>query len=693
MTTLNKPFNTPYNTAPFSKIENDHFLPAFKIAIENAKAEIDAITENKELPTFKNTIEALDYSGEELDRISSIFFNLNSAETNDEIQKIAQEVSPLLSEFSNDITLNEALFKRVKAVYNSKSELDLTTEQETLLDKKYKSFSRNGANLPAEKKEKLRAIDKELSQLKLKFGEHILAETNRFEMHLTNEDDLSGLPDGAKEAAKQLAESKGKDGWLITLDYPSYIPFMTYADNRKLREQLAKAFGKKGFQNDELDNQAIVIKIANLRFQRAQLLGYKTHAHFVLEERMAETPEKVTSFLNELLDKAKPAAKEEFRKLENFAKELDTSTQPSQKFGQKGALGKGIDKLQKWDSAYYSEKLKQKLFDLDDEQLKPYFKLENVINGAFLVAEKLFGLQFEEIHTIDKYHADVLTYKVTDSDGELVSIFYADFFPRAGKRNGAWMTSYKPQMIKDGVNERPHVSIVCNFTKPTKSKPSLLTFNEVTTLFHEFGHALHGMLANTTYPSLSGTSVYWDFVELPSQVLENWCYEKEALELFATHYETGHVIPMELIDKIKASATFHEGMQTLRQLSFGLLDMGWHGIDPSTITDVKSHELNAFGDTKLYPDVPENCMSTSFSHIFQGGYSSGYYSYKWAEVLDADAFEYFKEEGIFNKAIAEKFKIYVLSQGGTENPMVLYKKFRGQEPQPEALLRRAGLLK
>ena len=676
MTILNNSFNTPYKTAPFSKIKTEDYLSAFNIAIEKAKAEIDAITANTEAPTFKNTIEALDYSGEELDRLSSIFFNLNSAETNDEIQKIAQEVSPLLSDFSNDITLNEALFKRVKAVYDAKSSLDLTTEQVTLLDKKYKGFSRNGANLQEDKKEKLRAIDKELSQLKLKFGEHILAETNKFEMHLTDESDLSGLPEGAKEAAKQLAESKDKDGWLITLDYPSYIPFMTYADNRALREKLSKAFGRKGFQNDELDNQNIVLKIAQLRFERAQLLGYKTHAHFVLEERMAETPEKVTSFLNELLEKAKPAANAEFEELEAFAKELDN-----------------IDQLQKWDSGYYAEKLKQKLFDLDDEQLKPYFKLENVINGAFTVANKLFGLQFEEINTIDKYHEDVLTYKVTDSEGELVSIFYADFFPRAGKRNGAWMTSFKPQMIKDGKNERPHVSIVCNFTKPTKSKPSLLTFNEVTTLFHEFGHALHGMLANTTYPSISGTSVYWDFVELPSQVLENWCYEKEALELFATHYETGEVIPMELVEKIKASATFHEGMQTLRQLSFGLLDMSWHGIDPSNITNVKSHEVDAFGDTSLYPDVAENCMSTSFSHIFQGGYSSGYYSYKWAEVLDADAFEYFKEEGIFNKTVADKFKTFVLSQGGTDNPMTLYKKFRGQEPKPEALLRRAGLLK
>ncbi|MBD0824145.1 M3 family metallopeptidase [Aestuariibaculum marinum] len=674
---LLKKFHTPFNTAPFSQINNSDFLPAIKEGIENAKAEIDAITNNPEAPTFQNTIEALDFSGEQLDRVSSIFFNLNSAETNDEIQKIAQEVSPMLSEFSNDITLNEALFKRVKAVYDAKDSLDLTTEQATLLDKKYKGFSRNGANLAEDKKQQLREIDKELSKLKLTFGENVLAETNKYELHITNEEDLAGLPEGAKEAAAQLAESKGKDGWLITLDYPSYIPFMTYANNRELRKTLAIAFGAKSFQNDELDNQAIVLKIVKLRHERANLLGYKTHADFVLEERMAKTPENVQTFLNDILEKAKPAAQAEFGNLEQFAKDLD-----------------GIDQLQKWDSAYYSEKLKQKLFNLDDEKLKPYFKLENVINGAFTVAEKLFGLQFEEINTIDKYHDDVLTYKVTNTNGDYISILYADFFPRPGKRNGAWMTVYKPQYVKDGENSRPHISIVCNFTKPTKSKPSLLTFNEVTTLFHEFGHALHGMLANTTYPSLSGTSVFWDFVELPSQVMENWCYEKEALELFATHYETGEVIPMELVEKIKESATFHEGMQTLRQLSFGLLDMSWHGSDsPEQITSVKDFETQAFENTKLYPDIAENCMSTSFSHIFQGGYSSGYYSYKWAEVLDADAFEYFKEEGIFSSEVARKFKDNILSQGGTDDPMTLYKRFRGKEPQPEALLRRAGLIK
>ncbi|CAM4269074.1 M3 family metallopeptidase [Zobellia roscoffensis] len=669
------PLLTPFDTAPFSKIENSHFQPAFLQAMKDARAEIDQITANPAEPSFENTIEALEFAGQQLDRISSVFFNLNSAETNEEIQKIAQEISPLLSEFSNDITLNEALFKRIKSVYGQKAALDLTIEQQTLLDKKYKSFSRNGANLNDDKKKRLREIDAELSKLKLKFGENVLAETNKYEKHLTNENDLDGLPEGEKEAAAQMAKSKDKDGWLITLDYPSYIPFMKYAKNRELRKELSLAFGSKAFHNDELDNQENVLKIANLRFERANLLGYKTHADFVLEERMAETPEKVHEFLNELLVKAKPAAEKEFVQLEDFAKELDS-----------------IDRLEKWDGSYYSEKLKQKLFNLDDEKLKPYFKLENVISGVFKVAEKLFDLRFEEVSDIDKYHEEVKTYKVYDTSNNFISVFYADFHPRKGKRSGAWMTSYKPQYQRKGENVRPHISNVCNFTRSTPSKPSLLTFNEVTTLFHEFGHGLHGMLANTTYPSLSGTSVFWDFVELPSQVMENWCYEKEALELFATHYETGEVIPMELVQKIKESATFQEGMQTLRQLSFGLLDMSWHGVDPTGITNVKQHESKAFEGTNLYPETAETCMSTAFSHIFQGGYSSGYYSYKWAEVLDADAFAYFKENGIFSKEIATKFKDNILSQGGTENPMVLYKRFRGAEPKVEALLERAGLL-
>jgi Zn-dependent oligopeptidase len=681
MSILTHHFNTKYNTAPFSKIKNEDFLPAFKKGIELAKSEIDGIVNNPIQPTFENTIEALAFSGDILDRISSIFFNLNSAETSDEMQKIAQEVSPLLSEFGNDIRLNPDLFARVKTVYEQREHLNLNPEQTTLLDKKYKSFARNGANLPEDKKNQLREIDKELSKLSLQFGENVLAETHAFELHITDENDLAGLPEGTREAARSLAKSQEKEGWIFTLDHPSYIPFVTYADNRELRKKMAIAFGARAFQNNEFDNQEIVLKIAKLRFERAQILGYKTHSHFVLEERMAETPEKVISFSNDLLAKAKPAAEKEFAQLSAFAKELD-----------------GIEQLEKWDGAYYSEKLKQKLFSLDDEILKPYFQLEKVLDGAFTVAQKLYGITFEETFEIDKYHKDVKTYEVKDEDNQLVAIFYADFFPRKGKRNGAWMTSFKSQYIKKGTNERPHISNVCNFTPPivssekSEAKPSLLTFNEVTTLFHEFGHGLHGMLANTTYPSLSGTSVYWDFVELPSQIMENWCYEPEALALFAYHYETGEIIPMELVNKIKESASFQEGMATMRQLSFGLLDMGWHGQDPSNITDIKAFETEQFAATQLYPDVKVNAMSTAFSHIFQGGYSSGYYSYKWAEVLDADAFEYFQENGIFNKEVARKFKDNVLSQGGTEHPMILYKRFRGQEPKPEALLRRAGLL-
>jgi peptidyl-dipeptidase Dcp len=675
MSVLTQYFNTKHNTAPFSQIKIEDYVPAFNEGIALAKAEIDAIVNNPDAPTFENTIVAMDYSGDILDRLSSIFFNLNSAETNDEMQKIAQEVSPLLSEFGNDIRLNAELFAKVKAVYDQKESLNLNPEQTTLLDKKYKSFSRNGANLPEDKKNQLREIDKELSKLSLQFGENVLAETNNFELHLTDEKDLSGLPEGTIEAARLLAKNQEKEGWIFTLDHPSYIPFLTYADNRELRKKMAIAFGAKAFQNNEFNNEENVLKIAKLRHERANLLGYKTHAHFVLEERMAESPEKVFSFLNDLLAKAKPAAQKEFAELTAFAKELD-----------------GIEQLEKWDGAYYSEKLKQQLFNLDDEKLKPYFQLEKVLDGAFIVAKKLYGLTFTEVFDIDKYHEEVTTYEVKDADNNLVSIFYADFFPRKGKRNGAWMTSFKSQYVKDGVNERPHISNVCNFTKPTETKPSLLTFNEVTTLFHEFGHGLHGMLADTVYPSLSGTSVYWDFVELPSQIMENWCYEPEALALFANHYETGEIIPIEYVQKIKESASFQEGLATLRQLSFGLLDMAWHGQDPTNITDLKAFETEQFANTQLYPDVKENAMSTAFSHIFQGGYSSGYYSYKWAEVLDADAFEYFHENGIFNEEIAKKFKDNVLSKGGTEHPMTLYKRFRGQEPKPEALLKRAGLL-
>ncbi|MGO1244339.1 MAG: M3 family metallopeptidase [Sphingobacterium sp.] len=675
MSILNQQFDTAYNSAPFSRIKITDYIPAFDTAIAKTKAEILKITENPSAPTFENTLEAVAYSGLELDRIANIFFNLHSAETNDDLDRLAQEIAPKLAALSNDITLNFDLFERIKEVYDQRDGLTLNVEQTTLLEKSYRDFVRNGALLGDNEKEELRKIDAELAVLKLKFGENVLTETNAYELHITNRDDLKGLPEGTIEGAKAAAEGRKKTGWVFTLDYPSYVPFVTYADNRELRREITLAAGRKAFQENEFNNEQNILKITTLRHQRANLLGHSSHASFILQERMAENPEKVNAFLGTLLNKARPAAQREFDELTSFAERTQ-----------------GISKLERWDGSYFAEKLKQERFNLDDELLKPYFKLDNVLNGAFSVAQKLYGIQFREIDTIDKYHPEVRTYKVVDDNETFVALFYADFFPRKGKRNGAWMTSFKPQHIRDGKQERPHVSIVCNFTKPTATKPSLLTFNEVTTLFHEFGHALHGMLADTTYPTLSGTSVYWDFVELPSQIMENWCYEKEALELFAKHYQTGELIPMHIIAKIKESASFLEGMATLRQLSFGMLDMGWHASDPRGIQSVKSFESDIFEATDLYPQIKESAMSPAFSHIFNGGYSSGYYSYKWAEVLDADAFSYFQQKGIFNSEIATLFKDYILSKGGTEHPMILYKRFRGQEPTVDALLKRAGLM-
>ena len=666
-------FDTPFESAPFSKIKIEHYQPAFEQAIIEAKEEVDAIVKNTDAPTFANTIEALELSGEKLGRISSIFFNLNSAETSDEMQKIAQDVSPLLSEFGNDVRLNEDLFKRVKAVYEQKDNLDLTAEQAYLLEKKYKGFSRNGANLNETDKEKLREIDKELSRLSLQFGQNVLAETNNYELVIVNEEDLSGLPDYAIEQAKADAEAKGKKGWIFTLQAPSFIPFIQYAENRSLREELFRASGKKAYQDNEFNNEENIKSIVSLRHKRAQILGYNSHADYVLEERMAKTPETVFDFLNDLLVKAKPFAEKEIKELAEFAKNTD-----------------GIETLQRWDHAYYAEKLKQEKYNLSEEELKPYFQLENVTQGSFDVATKLFGITFKEINSIDKYHEEVATYEVLDKDGNFLSLLYADFFPRAGKRPGAWMTSFREASNVNGNSIRPHVSIVCNFTKPTKDKPSLLTFQEVTTLFHEFGHALHGMVPNTTYESLAGTNVFWDFVELPSQFYENFCYEPEALALFAKHYETGEVIPQDLVEKVRNASNYMDGYQTVRQLSFGLLDMTYHANANQEIGDLQEFEKLAFQPTELYPSIENNMMSTSFSHIFQGGYSSGYYSYKWAEVLDADAFAFFQETGIFNKETAEKFH-KLLSSGGTKNPMELYIEFRGKKPSPEALLKRAGL--
>ena len=668
-------YQTPFGTVPFDQIKEEHYLPALNKAVESAKQEVKAIIENTEEATFSNTIEALEYSGEGVGKIAEVFFNLNSAETNDQIQKIAQEFSPILSAYKNDIMLDKGLFDRVKHVWENRSSYDLKADQKTLLDNTYQSFVRNGALLDEAQKETLRGLDQELSKLSLTFGEHVLAETNKYELVIDNEADLEGLPGFAVEAAAALAKEKDKEGkWVITLDYPSYVPFMTYSSNRTLREELYRAFGSKAFKSDDLDNQEIVRKIVQLRHKRAELLGYDSHANFVLERRMAESPSKVNEFLNYILKKALPAGKRDVDAVAELAKK------------------DGIEDLQRWDFGYYAEKLKKEKFNIDDEVLKPYFSLDRVVEGAFETATKLYGIYFEERADIAVYHSDVKTYEVKDKDGNHVAVFYTDFHPRAGKRGGAWMTSYRGMWQKDEKVYRPHVSIVCNFTKPTPTKPSLLTFNEVTTLFHEFGHALHGILAEGTYSSLTGTNVYWDFVELPSQVLENWCYEKECLDMFAKHYETNELIPMELVEKIKASATFNEGYQTVRQLSFGMLDMNWHSGTVDDSVSIADFENKSMSETELFPPVEGTNMSVAFSHIFQGGYSAGYYSYKWAEVLDADAFEFFKEKGIFDKDVAEAFKENVLSAGGSEHPMELYKRFRGKEPNPDALLRRAGLI-
>lgn len=670
MNILTENFKTPYHTAPFDQIRNEDYLPAFKELIQRSEEEINAIVDNNEAPTFENVIEALAYSGEKLDILSNIFFNVNSAETNDELQQIAEEVSPILSEYSSKISQNEALFSKIKKVYEDKEKYNLNEEQQMLLEETYKGFVRSGALLNDEDKKKLKKINMDLSLKSLKFGQNVLASTNAYFKHITNKEDLAGIPEAIIEQYAEEAKERNLEGWVLTLQYPSYVPFITYAENRELRKELALANGKKSFDGGEFDNQNLIKEIINLKQKKAELLGYKNYADFVLEERMAKSPAKVLDFLNELLTKAKPYAGKEIDELKGLAKE------------------DGIEEMQGYDHPFYAEKLRKEKFDLNDEELKPYFPLNQVQDAVFGLANKLFGLSFEERNDIPKYHDDVKTYEVKEN-GEYKSLLYVDYFPRKGKRAGAWMTSYKSQYKKNGENSRPHISIVCNFSKPTKDTPSLLTFQEVTTLFHEFGHALHGMLANTQYPGLSGTSVKWDFVELPSQFLENFCYEPEFLKTFAKHYKTGEVLPDDKIQKIEQSKNFMEGYQTMRQLGFGILDMMYH----TNAGELESESVKNFEDkytkaTQLYPTNPETAMSPSFSHIFQGGYSAGYYSYKWAEVLDADAFQYFKENGIFNPEIAAKYKI-LLSSGGTKDPMELYKNFRGSEPKVESLLKRA----
>jgi len=663
-------FSTPFETLPFDQIKAEHFLPALEKEIEKTKVEINQIVQNQASPSFENTIEAIESSGEKLGIVSGALFNLNSAETSKALQEVTQKAAPILTALQNDIRLNEVLFKRILKVYEQKNTASLTPEQETLLEKEYKGFVRNGALLSEDKKEKLRTIDQELAQLGLRFGENVLEDSNAFSLHVEEEKALSGLPQSALAMAKQMAERKSLNGWLFNLDYPSYVPFMTYADNRDLRKTMSIAYGKRGFQANDYNNETIIQSIVQLRHQRANLLGYASHAAFVLEERMAKDESTVKAFLNDLREKAYPKAEKEWEEINAY-----------------GQQELGYQSVEKWDTAYISEKIKQGRFSFNEEELKPYFALPKVTAGLFKIVERLFGLSFKIRKDIPVYHPEVQAYEVI-KDGVFHAVLYTDFHPREGKRNGAWMTSYRSQNSE----QRPHVSIVCSFSPPAGDTPALLTFNEVTTLFHEFGHALHGMLANTHYAALSGTSVYWDFVELPSQVLENWCYQPEALALFAQHYESGELIPAHYIEKIIKAGQFQQGLQTLRQLSFGYLDLSWHSENSCDIKGIKAHEKSIMSPFQFTQDQQENCMSTAFSHIFQGGYAAGYYSYKWAEVLDADAFELFLEKGIFDSATAASFHDHVLSKGGTEHPMTLYKRFRGQSPNPKALLKRAGLV-
>ncbi len=660
--------NLEYSAIPFDKIKAEHFLPALKESIEIAYKNKDQYIAGNEI-SFESCILKLEQMGELADYISTIFYSLYGAHATDEIQKISEEVSQLITKFSNNITLDDGVFKRVKSCYEKKDSLGLNKEQYEVLDAYYKSFIRNGALLDASDKEKLRGFDEKLSSLNLKFSKNVLDATNDFELLVENQKDLDGIPQNAIEEASELAKKKNKKGWIFTLQYPSYLPFISYCKNEKLREQMYRASTKKAF-SDKFDNQEVLMEIVKTREARARLLGFKTHAEFVLQRRMASEPAQVLSFLDNLLIKALPTAKKEKERIAQMKKEGE---------------------LNPWDVTFYSEILKKKELDLDEEELRPYFQLENVIEGVFTVANKLYGISFKPRADLPVYHEEVKVYEVSDSDGQNIGLFYTDFFPRETKRGGAWMTNLFEQGFYFDKVRRPHIAIVCNFTKPTKSSPSLLSYTEVITLFHEFGHALHGLLTKCTYRKLSGTSVYWDFVELPSQIMENWAQEKECLDLFAKHYKTGEKIPAQLVEKIKNNSKFLQGMATLRQLSFAYLDMAWHSTDSNKINDVVSFERGAMSKASLFKPLDGACMSTAFSHIFAGGYSAGYYSYKWAEVLDADAFEYFQEKGIFNPEVANKFKTNILEKGGTEHPMQLYKKFRGKEPSVNALLKRAGL--
>lgn len=670
-------FSTRDESIPFDQIKIEHYIPALDYGIAKARERIAAIKNNGSPANFENTILALECCSEEYEITTSVYFNLFSAEASEAHQALAKEISPKAAAFASEISLDGDLFAKIKQVYDNRNSLNLNPEQMRLVDKYYKDFTRNGALLSAENKEKLKKIDQELSTLGPRFSENVLKATNAFELLLDSKSSLVGLPEGSIEAAAQDAEKKGHKGkWLFNLQAPSYIPFMQYAQNRELRKKMWTAYNSRSF-NDSFDNQQIIKDTVRLRFERAQLLGFTSHAEFVLAERMAQSPTQVMSFLNKLLVPSKKSAEKDLAELRSFKKSED-----------------GNEEVMPWDFAYYSEKLKEKKYKYNEEELRPYFQLETVVSGVFEHARRLYGITFKEVLDVPKYHPDVRTFEVREErTNNYVGLFYTDFFPRETKKGGAWMTAYREQGFMLGKVRRPHVSIVCNFTKPTASKPSLLTYDEVQTLFHEFGHALHGLLSQCTYRTLGGTNVYWDFVELPSQIMENWVKEKEGLDVFARHYKTNQPLPAELMEKIKKADQFQSGYASIRQLQFCFLDMAWHSGDPSTVSNIEKFEHQATEVTRILPRVPGTLTSTSFSHIFAGGgYSAGYYSYKWAEVLDADAFEYFKEQGLFNREVAEKFKENILSRGGTEHPMELYRKFRGREPDPDALLRRDGLV-
>jgi len=667
-------WNTPFGTPPFNLIKTEHYKPAVEEAIRIAAEEIQNISENNEEPDFENTVAALDRSGEKLGEITSILFNLNSAETNKFLQEVAQEVSPLITRFSNDITLNRKLFERIKRVFESIGTSGLNTEQKILTERKFRNFMLGGANLEEEERVRFREISEQLSTLSLKFEENVLEETNSFALHLTERKDLEGLPESLTDAASKEAERRNKQGWVFTLHYPDYVPFMQYSEQRDLRAKMLAAYSSRAFKGNEFDNRKITLEIANLRLEMARMLGFSTFAEMVLGDRMADTPEKVEIFLEDLFQASKPAAIRDFEHIRNFATDLGLS-----------------DSIQRYDWSFYSEKLKRKLYDIDDEILKPYFSLEKVEAAIFGLATSLYVLTFIRNNTIPLYHSEVKTFEVFDQDNTFLALLYLDYHPRPGKNGGAWMTSYREQKNENGKEVRPLISIVANFTRPSEIRPSLLSFNELTTFLHEFGHSLHGMLSNCTYESLSGTNVSRDFVELPSQFMENFAYEKKWLDTWATHYITGEKIPDIVISKIKEASTFNEGYACLRQLGFAFLDMAWHSIKDPVHIEISEFESAAMAKTELFPPIEGLNMSSSFGHIFGGGYAAGYYGYKWAEVLDADAFSFFSETGIFNRNTADAFRKNILEKGGTEKPHDLYLKFRGKEPSIDALLTRSGL--